>query len=59
MDTEEEKMTMRLMSPLNNFEKSGVRTGYWNTVGWNLRELDGRFQNTKGTVDSRTNEFYL
>ena len=28
--TTEDKMTMRLMLPLNGFEESGVRTGYWN-----------------------------
>ena len=62
MATAEERMTIRLMLPLNGFEESGVRPSYWNVhdaVGWDLRGLDGRFQNTEGTVNSGTDEYYL
>ena len=27
--------------------------------GWDLRGLDGRFQNTEGTVNSGADEYYL
>ena len=30
METAEEKMTIRLMFPLNSFEESDVRVSYWN-----------------------------
>jgi len=58
-ETVEEKMMIRLMLPLWGFEENTVRTGDYMTKYGDLRGLDSRFQNTKGSVNSGTDEVCL
>ena len=59
METLEEKRTIRLMLPLSRFRISSWKVDGAPNERRDLRYFDGRFQNTEGTVDGRTDEYYL